>query len=124
MAAPTPLIPQYAVADVPPTLPTGVPGYNATATPPWLQAYNPVHLTLSSGETVYIGTVLALCQLATTMLRQGQHLISPSEEVFIDLAARGDDLSEPEASNQRVFHVRPRSSRGLGPQRELHPFSR
>ena len=61
MAAPTPLIPQYVVADVPPTLRTGVPSYTATATPPWPQAYNQVHLTLSSGETVYIGTVLALC---------------------------------------------------------------
>ena len=34
MAAPTPLLPQYAVADVPPTLPAGVPSYNATATLP------------------------------------------------------------------------------------------
>ena len=38
---------------------------------------------------MYIGTVLALLQLVTTMLRQGQHLICPSEEVFIALAGPG-----------------------------------
>ena len=106
MAAPTPLIPQYAVADVPPTLPTGVPGFNATATPPWLQAYTQAYLTLSSGETVYIGTVLALCQLATTMLRQGQHVISPSEEVFIALAGPGAKIiiGEMTFQNQKLLN--------------------
>jgi hypothetical protein len=106
MAAPTPLIPQYPVADVPPTLPADVPSYNATATPPWLQAYNPVHLTPSSGETVYIGTVMALCQLVSTMLRQGQHLICPSEDVFIALAGPGAKIiiGEMTFQNQKLIN--------------------
>ena len=93
MSALTPLIPQRLVTDVPPTMPFGMSSFNLSATPPWPQAYEQVHLTLSSGETVYIGTVLALHQLVTTMLRQGQHLICP-EEVFIALAGPGAKIMD------------------------------
>ena len=80
--------------------------FNLAATPPWPQAYEQVHLTLSSGETVYIGTVLALHQLVTTMLRQGQHLICPSEEVFIALAGAGAKIiiGEMTFQNQKLLN--------------------
>jgi hypothetical protein len=76
------------------------------AFPPWVEAYNQVHLTLSSGETVYIGTVMALCQLVTTMLRQGQHLICPSEDVFIALAGPGAKIiiGEMTFQNQKLIN--------------------
>ena len=106
MAAPTPLIPQQDIEDVWPTVPVGIPGYNVLAVPPWPQAYEQVHLTLSSGETVYIGTVLALHQLVTTMLRQGQHLICPSEEVCIALAGPGAKIivGEMTFQNQKLLN--------------------
>ena len=106
MSAPTPLIPQRLVTDVPPTLPLSMPSFSLSATPPWPQAYEQVHLTLSSGETVYIGTVLALHQLVTTMLRQGQHLICPSEEVFIALAGPGAKIiiGEMTFQNQKLLN--------------------
>jgi len=83
-----------------------MPSFNLAATPPWPQAYEQVHLTLSSGETVYIGTVLALHQLVTTMLRQGQHLICPSEEVFIALAGAGAKIivGEMTFQNQKLLN--------------------
>jgi hypothetical protein len=108
MAAPVPLIPQLLFAAVEPTVPLGVlPLIPPPAIiPPWPEAFNQVHLTLSSGETVYIGTVLALCQLATTMLRQGQHLTSRSEEVFIALAGRGAKtiIGEMTFQNQKLLN--------------------
>ena len=106
MSAPTPLIPQRLVTDVAPTMPLSMPSFNLSATPPWPQAYEQVHLTLSSGETVYIGTVLALHQLVTTMLRQGQHLICPSEEVFIALAGAGAKIivGEMTFQNQKLLN--------------------
>ena len=130
MAAPTPLIPQRDITlGYYPTIPVGMSGYNPTATPPWANAYEQVHLTLSSGETVYVGTVLALLQLVTAMLEQGQHVINPSEDIFIALAGPAKVIigemtfqnQEPEAPQQRVFRLRPRASGGLGPQRELRP---
>jgi len=108
MAARTPLIPQQAFGDVEPTVPEGVlpPVIPPAIKPPWLQAYQQVHLTLSSGETVYIGTVMALCQLVTTMLRQGQHLICPSEDVFIALAGPGAKIiiGEMTFQNQKLIN--------------------
>ena len=110
MAAPTPLIPQYLFAAVWPTVPEGIlaaiGGGAIVFDPPWAEAYNQVHLTLSSGETVYIGTVLALCQLVTTMLRQGQHLICPSEDVFIALAGPGAKIiiGEMTFQNQKLIN--------------------
>ena len=108
MAAPVPLIPQLAFAAVEPTVPEGVlpPIIPPAIIPPWLEAYNQVHLTLSSGETVYIGTVMALCQLVTTMLRQGQHLICPSEDVFIALAGPGAKIiiGEMTFQNQKLIN--------------------
>ena len=108
MAAPTPLIPQYLFAAVWPTVPEGVLRQLGPVVldPPWEEAYNQVHLTLSSGETVYIGTVLALCQLVTTMLRQGQHLICPSEDVFIALAGPGAKIiiGEMTFQNQKLIN--------------------
>ncbi len=102
MAAPAPLIPQILFTAVEPTVPEGVlpPIIPPAIIPPWLEAYNQVHLTLSSGETVYIGTVMALCQLVTTMLRQGQHLICPSEDVFIALAGPGAKIIRGEMTFQ------------------------
>ena len=54
---------------------------------------------------MYIGTVLALHQLVTTMLRQGQHLICPSEDVFIALAGPGAKLiiGEMTFQNQKLL---------------------
>ena len=45
----------------------------------WAQADCHANLTLSSGENVFIGLAQALHQLATTMLRNGQHLVCPRE---------------------------------------------
>jgi len=108
MAAPVPLIPQLLFAALRPTVPEGVlpPIIPPVAFPPWPEAYNQVHLTLSSGETVYIGTVMALCQLVTTMLRQGQHLICPSEDVFIALAGPGAKIiiGEMTFQNQKLIN--------------------
>ena len=111
MAAPVPLIPQFLFAALRPTVPDGVlnaigPGGEIVFDPPWPEAYNQVHLTLSSGETVYIGTVMALCQLVTTMLRQGQHLICPSEDVFIALAGPGAKIiiGEMTFQNQKLIN--------------------
>jgi hypothetical protein len=108
MAAPVPLIPQLAFAAVRPTVPLGVLRELGPVVldPPWLEAYQQVHLTLSSGETVYIGTVMALCQLVTTMLRQGQHLICPSEDVFIALAGPGAKIiiGEMTFQNQKLIN--------------------
>ena len=108
MAAPVPLIPQLLFAAVRPTVPEGVLPLiiPPVGFPPWDEAYNQVHLTLSSGETVYIGTVMALCQLVTTMLRQGQHLICPSEDVFIALAGPGAKIiiGEMTFQNQKLIN--------------------
>jgi len=108
MAAPVPLIPQLAFAAVEPTVPLGVLPriIPPLGLPPWPEAFNQVHLTLSSGETVYIGTVMALCQLVTTMLRQGQHLICPSEDVFIALAGPGAKIiiGEMTFQNQKLIN--------------------
>ncbi len=55
---------------------------------------------------MYIGTVLALHQLVTTMLRQGQHVICPSEEVFIALAGPGAKIiiGEMTFQNQKLLN--------------------
>jgi hypothetical protein len=108
MAAPVPLIPQLALTAVEPTVPLGVLPLilPPVGIAPWIEAFNQVHLTLSSGETVYIGTVMALCQLVTTMLRQGQHLICPSEDVFIALAGPGAKIiiGEMTFQNQKLIN--------------------
>jgi hypothetical protein len=108
MAAPVPLITQLAFAALRPTVPEGMLNEFGPVVldPPWAEAYNQVHLTLSSGETVYIGTVMALCQLVTTMLRQGQHLICPSEDVFIALAGPGAKIiiGEMTFQNQKLIN--------------------
>jgi hypothetical protein len=110
MAAPVPLFQQYTAA-VWPTVPNGVlnaigPGGEYVFNPPWPEAHNQVHFTLSSGETVYIGTVLALCQLVTLMLRKGQHMICPTEDVFIALAGPGAKIiiGEMTFQNQKLIN--------------------
>ena len=72
----------------------------------WVEAENHVNLTLSSGETVFVGTVQALHQLATTMLRNGQHLVCPSEEIFIALAGPGAKIivGEMTFQNQKLIN--------------------
>ncbi len=108
MAAPVPLFPQVPLTTIQPTVPLGVLPLiiPPVAFPPWQEAYQQAHLTLSSGETVYIGTVMALCQLVTTMLRQGQHLICPSEDVFIALAGPGAKIiiGEMTFQNQKLIN--------------------
>ena len=107
MAAPVPLFPQVPLTTIQPTVPLGVlPIAPPTVIEPWEGAWNPVHFTLSSGETVYIGTVLALCQLVTTMLRQGQHLICPTEDIFVALAGPGGKIiiGEMTFQNQKLIN--------------------
>jgi hypothetical protein len=97
MAA-APLIAQQDMAVLPATLPTLDPFI-------WVEGDNHVNLTLSSGETVFVGTVQALHQLATTMLRNGQHLVCPSEEIFIALAGPAAKIVIGEMSfqNQKLI---------------------
>ena len=105
MTTPTPLIPQLDLIEVYPTIPGGILGLNPSAPPPWAQAYEQVHLTLSSGETVYVGTVLALLQLVTEMLKQGQHVINPSEDIFIALAGPAKlIIGEMTFQNQKLLN--------------------
>ena len=107
MAAPTPLIPQQ--VDVLPTMPQLIPNVNLNLIPPespWATANQQVHLTLSSGANVYIGTVYSLLQLVTTMLRQGQHVINPSKDIFIALAGPGAKviIGEMTFQNQKLLN--------------------
>ena len=104
MAAPTPLIQEN--FDVEMTVPYGVippiplPGLPVSGGWP-----AQVHLTLSSGETVYVGTVLAFLQLVTAMLKQGQHVINPSEDIFIALAGPGKVvIGEMTFQNQKLLN--------------------
>ena len=83
---------------VPATLPVGI------TTP-----VNPTHvvrLTLSTGDTVVVGTVLNLCKLVTTMRRNRQHAIFPQEDVGIALAgATKLIIYELSFQNQRLFNA-------------------
>ena len=104
MAAPTPLIPEYDMVMVPPTVPDGeLPALLIPGLPGAWPAQ--VNLTLSSGENVYVGTVTALLQLVTLMLRKGQHVIYPSEDVFIALAGPGAKIivGEMTFQNQKLL---------------------
>ena len=103
--ATAPLIAQQDLAVLPPTLPKmGLPDDDAGFV--WPQAENHVNITLSSGETIFVGTVQALHQLATTMLRNGQHLVCPSEEIFIALAGPAAKIivGEMTFQNQKLIN--------------------
>ena len=104
MAARTPLLSEYDWGMVPFTIPDDVfPTMPLPGIPGGWPAR--VHLTLSSGETVFIGTVNALLQLVTTMLRQGQRVIYPSKDVFIALAGPGAKIivGEMTFQNQKLL---------------------
>ena len=78
MAAPAALFTDAQFVGIPATLPVGIDA-----------PVNPTHvirLILSTGDTIVFGTVANVMKLITRMKRDGQHTISPEEDVFVSLA--------------------------------------
>ena len=92
----TPLFPDGSIVGLDGTTPL------AQAIPSGKTVANPAHevsLTLSTGETVLIGSVSECLRLITRLRSWQQWLLTPREDLFIMIAGGGEKLVIAEATN-------------------------
>ena len=98
MAAPAALFTDAQFVGIAATLPVGI---NAPVNPTHV-----VRLILSTGDTIVFGTVGVLMKLVTRMKRDGQHTISPQEDVFVALAGSTKlVIGEMTFQNQKLLNA-------------------